>query len=166
MHLKFIYSEKRPQNFAKSSPWFCPMLCQSKERWRICQILWPSQNIWTLIECYWPWIPSDTSRQIEWLVASWAWQLRHWHPLALHRHDRANIWPCIFHFWAHKQGFIKWILLILSRKVDSTYMPSQRLLCRDEWIPPFSDIRILGYHGLWIFGYLDTMDSWISWILG
>ena len=32
---------------------------------------------------------------------------------------------------------------------------------RDEWIPLFSDIRILGYHG-----YLDTMDTWISWILG
>ena len=138
------------------------MLCQSKERWRICQILWPSQNIWTLIECYWPWIPSDTSRQIEWLVASWAWQLRHWHPLALHRHDRANIWPCIFHFWAHKQGFIKWILLILSRKVDSAWMPSQRLLCRDEWIlDEFRCQKFEFLHSVWarIHGLLTTSSD-------
>ena len=31
---------------------------------------------------------------------------------------------------------------------------------KDEWIPLFSDIRILGYHG-----YLDTMDIWIPWIV-
>ena len=45
---------------------------------------------------------------------------------------------------------------------------------RDEWIPLFSDIRILGYHGYldimdtWILGYhgyLDTMDTWIPWIV-
>ena len=30
---------------------------------------------------------------------------------------------------------------------------------RDKWIPLFSDIQILGYHG-----YLDIMDTWISWI--
>ena len=38
---------------------------------------------------------------------------------------------------------------------------------RDEWIPLFSDIRILGYLGYWFFldtwisGYLDIMDTWI-----
>ena len=38
---------------------------------------------------------------------------------------------------------------------------------RDEWIPLFSDIRILGYLGYrfsldtWISGYLDIMDIWI-----
>ena len=46
--LKFIYSEKAMQNFVIASPYFCPMLCQSKVRWRFCKILWPSQNIWTL----------------------------------------------------------------------------------------------------------------------
>ena len=39
---------KRPQNFAKFSPYFRPMQCQSKVRWRYRKILWPSQNIWTL----------------------------------------------------------------------------------------------------------------------
>ena len=40
---------------------------------------------------------------------------------------------------------------------------------RDEWIPLFSDIRILGYLGYrffldsWIVGQVDT---WISWIHG
>ena len=40
-------------------------------------------------------------------------------------------------------------------------------LSRDEWIPLFSDIRILGYLGYWFFldtwisGYLDIMDIWI-----
>ena len=39
--------------------------------------------------------------------------------------------------------------------------------CRDEWIPLFSDIRILEYLGYrfsldtWISGYLDIMDIWI-----
>ena len=36
------------QNFVKSPPYFRPMLCQSKVRWRLRKILWPSQNIWTL----------------------------------------------------------------------------------------------------------------------
>ena len=36
--------------FTKSPPYFCPMQCQSKVRWRFCKILWPSQNIWTLTE--------------------------------------------------------------------------------------------------------------------
>ena len=30
------------------------------------------------------------------------------------------------------------------------------VVCRDEWIPLFSDIRIVGYHG-----YLNIMDTWI-----
>ena len=38
---------RRPQNFAKSPPYFGPMQCQSKVRWRFCKILWPSQNVWT-----------------------------------------------------------------------------------------------------------------------
>ena len=51
------YILRRPLNFAKSSPYFCPiyvvpvkydMSCQSKVRWRFRKILWPSQNIWTL----------------------------------------------------------------------------------------------------------------------
>ena len=29
-------------------------------------------------------------------------------------------------------------------------------LTKDEWIPFFSNIRILGYHG-----YLNIMDTWI-----
>ena len=34
----------------KSPPYFCPMQCQSKVRWRFCKIVWPSasQNILTL----------------------------------------------------------------------------------------------------------------------
>ena len=50
------------------------------------------------------------------------------------------------------------------------------LVPRDEWIPFFSDIRILGYHGylnimdiwiigLWIVGYHGYLDSWIPWIV-
>ena len=42
--LKFIYSEKA-SNFAKSPPYFCPMQCQSKVRWRFRKIFLPSQNI-------------------------------------------------------------------------------------------------------------------------
>ena len=42
------YILRRPQNFAKSSLYFCPMLCQSKVRWRFRKILWRSQNTWTL----------------------------------------------------------------------------------------------------------------------
>ena len=48
LYLKFIYSEKATQ-FCEI---LCPMLCQSKVRWRFRKILWPSQNIWTLI-CNW-----------------------------------------------------------------------------------------------------------------
>ena len=40
----------RPQNFAKSSPYFWLQFIQSKVRGRFCKILWPSQNIWTLKE--------------------------------------------------------------------------------------------------------------------
>ena len=29
---------RRQQNFVKSSPYFCPMQCQSKVRWRFCKI--------------------------------------------------------------------------------------------------------------------------------
>ena len=42
------YILRRSQNFAKSSPYFCPMKCQSKVRWRLRKILWFSQNISTL----------------------------------------------------------------------------------------------------------------------
>ena len=41
VHIFYIW---RPQNCAKSSPYFCPMLCQSKVRWRFRKILWPSQK--------------------------------------------------------------------------------------------------------------------------
>ena len=39
---------RRPQNFAKSPPIFCPMYCQSNNWQRFHKILWPSQNIGTL----------------------------------------------------------------------------------------------------------------------
>ena len=40
------YILRRPHNIAKSSPYFCPIYCQSKEvRYRFLRILWPSQNI-------------------------------------------------------------------------------------------------------------------------
>ena len=42
------YILRRPQNFAKSPPYFCLQYIQTKVRWRFCKILWPSQNIWTL----------------------------------------------------------------------------------------------------------------------
>ena len=38
---------RRPQTFAKSSPYF--WLHRTKVRWRFGKILWPSQNIWTLL---------------------------------------------------------------------------------------------------------------------
>ena len=43
------YILRRPQNFAKSSPYFWLVLHLTKVRWRFCKILWPSQNIWTLL---------------------------------------------------------------------------------------------------------------------
>ena len=42
------YILRRPQNFAKSSPYFWLQYIESKVRWRFRKILWPSQNIWTL----------------------------------------------------------------------------------------------------------------------
>ena len=42
------YILRRPQSFAKSSPYFWQQYIQSKVRWRFCKNLWPSQNIWTL----------------------------------------------------------------------------------------------------------------------
>ena len=44
--VKFIYSEK-PQNFAKSPPYFWLALHRTKVRWRFRKILRPSQNIST-----------------------------------------------------------------------------------------------------------------------
>ena len=41
---------RRPQNFAKSPPYFCLQYIQTKVRWRFLKILWSSQNIWTLIQ--------------------------------------------------------------------------------------------------------------------
>ena len=37
---------RRPQHFAKSSPYFWLALHRTKVRWRFCKILWPSQNIY------------------------------------------------------------------------------------------------------------------------
>jgi hypothetical protein len=54
---------RRPQNFAKSSPYFCPMKCQSKARWRFCKVLWPSQNIWTLHKTFKNWYFTKLSVQ-------------------------------------------------------------------------------------------------------
>ena len=54
-------------------------------------------------------------------------------------------------------------LLITLYLRDGMYVQ----ISRDEWIPLFSDIRILGYLGYrfsldtWISGYLDIMDIWI-----
>ena len=39
---------RRPQNFAKSSPYFWLQCIQSKVSWRFLKNLWPSQNIWSL----------------------------------------------------------------------------------------------------------------------
>ena len=44
------YILRRPENFAKSSPYFWLALHRTKVRWRFRKILWPSQNIWTLNE--------------------------------------------------------------------------------------------------------------------
>ena len=46
LHIKVHKFWKSHKNLAKSSPYFCPMYCQSKVRF--CKILWPSQNAWTL----------------------------------------------------------------------------------------------------------------------
>ena len=54
--LKFEFSKsvlqsscilRRPQNFAKSSPYFWLALNRTKVKWRFCKVLWSSQNIWT-----------------------------------------------------------------------------------------------------------------------
>ena len=45
---KSSYILRRPQNFAKSPPYFWLQYIQSKVKWRFLKILWPSQNIWTL----------------------------------------------------------------------------------------------------------------------
>ena len=42
------YILRRPQNFAKSSPYFWLALHKTKVRWRFRKILLSSQNIWTL----------------------------------------------------------------------------------------------------------------------
>ena len=39
---------RRPQNFAKSPPYFCLQCIQTKVSWRFHKIFWPSQNTWTL----------------------------------------------------------------------------------------------------------------------
>ena len=39
---------RRPQNFAKPSPYFCLYVLWTKVRWKLSKILWPSQNIRTL----------------------------------------------------------------------------------------------------------------------
>ena len=44
---KSSYILRRPQNFEKSSPFFCPTYVVPKVRWRFRKISWPSQNIWT-----------------------------------------------------------------------------------------------------------------------
>ena len=52
------------------------------------------------------------------------------------------------------------------QKVQAKFLVFVRI--RDEWIPLFSDIQILGYLGYcifldtWISGYLDIMDIWIQ----
>ena len=42
------YILRRPQKFAKYSPYSWLALHRTKVRWRFRKILWPSQNIWTL----------------------------------------------------------------------------------------------------------------------
>ena len=42
-----MYILRRPQNFAKSSPYFSLALHRTKLRWRFRKIVWPSQIIWT-----------------------------------------------------------------------------------------------------------------------
>ena len=46
--VKSLYILRRPQNFAKSPPYFCLQYIKTKVGWRFHKILWPSQNIWTL----------------------------------------------------------------------------------------------------------------------
>ena len=54
-----------------------------------------------------------------------------------------------------------------SLDLDLKIRSGQVCVSRDEWIPLFSDIRILGYLGYWFFldtwiiGYLDIMHTWI-----
>ena len=48
MFFQTSYILRRPQHFAKSSPYFWLALHRTKVRGRFCKILWPSQNIWTL----------------------------------------------------------------------------------------------------------------------
>ena len=50
VHSLSSYILRRPQNFAKSPPYFWQVLHRTKVRWRFRKILWPSQNIWTLIK--------------------------------------------------------------------------------------------------------------------
>ena len=47
-----LYILRRPQNFAKSSPYFWLQYIKSKVRGRFRKILRPSQNIWTLLGVY------------------------------------------------------------------------------------------------------------------
>ena len=43
------YILRRPQNVAKSSPYFWLAVHRRKVRWRFHKVLWPSQDIWVLI---------------------------------------------------------------------------------------------------------------------
>ena len=43
------YNLRRPQNFAKFSPYFWLALHGTKVRWRFRKYLWPSQNTWLLL---------------------------------------------------------------------------------------------------------------------
>ena len=45
---KSSYILRRPQNFAKSSPYFWLALHRTRVRWRFLKDLWPFQNLWTL----------------------------------------------------------------------------------------------------------------------
>ena len=47
-HSQSSYILRRPENFAKSSPYFWLALHRTKVRERFRKILWPSQSIWTL----------------------------------------------------------------------------------------------------------------------
>ena len=74
------------------------------------------------------------------------------------------IFQCIFYNnWSHQ----KWLLIRVCLLCIQRILFGDSIIIRDEWIPLFSDIRILGYLGYrfsldtWISGYLDIMDIWI-----
>ena len=85
------YILRRPQNFAKSSPYFWLTLHRTKVRWRFCKMLWPSQTVWTLLQ-----VPF--------------WKLIFWHHLGVFW---IKFWSLSFHMYYHFFQFQNLILIRL-----------------------------------------------------